>query len=135
MKRFIAALLCLIIAIACTFALSEESSIYDDEKTYLGAWVMYMNSDNTTYVFTLSFFENRNVYLKTLSFDNGVLASDHVSSGQWVAIDSDNIILSLAGKKFAGGINGDGLFVLLDYDTADPFGFFYRCPDLSDMMV
>lgn len=130
MKKLIVLVLCFVLASSAALA-----DLSDSEKKYLGAWVMYMAKGDTTYLYTLSFFDDNNVTLKTLTFDGSTLSTDHKSSGQWVGFTQDTIMLSFGKNTFVGGINDDGLFTLLDFETKEAWGFFAPCPDLSDRMV
>ena len=116
-------------------AVAEDPGLSENEHQFICSWVMYMSSGSTTYLYTITFFDDQQVVLKTLSFDGSKLVSDHTSSGKWCGFSTDMIVLTLAGHDFAGGIKEDGLFVLLDYKTKEPTAFFSRCPDLSDRMV
>ena len=129
MKRFLLFTMALVTLIS--FASAELS---DSEQQYLGAWVMYMKKGETTYLFTITFFEDRQVVLKTLSFSGSTLASDHKASGKWSGFTSNTIVLTLAGNDFTGTIYDDGLFGLFDYKTHEPYGYFSPCPDLSYRM-
>lgn len=134
MRKVITILLAFVILLL-SFALAEDPGLSENEQQFIGSWVMYMSSGSTTYLYTITFFDDQQVVLKTLSFDGSKLVSDHTSSGKWCGFSTDMIILTLAGHDFAGGIKEDGLFVLLDYKTKEPTAFFSRCPDLSDRMV
>ena len=121
----------LLIIILCSAA-SAELSNYDLD--FIGSWVMYMKKGETTYLDTISFFDDNQVVLKTLTFSGSTLVSDHKSSGEWCGLTSGVAVLTLAGKDFAAGIKDDGSLVLMDYQTKDSFGFFSSCPDLSDRL-
>ena len=130
MKKLMALILCFVLV--SSVALADLS---DSEKKYLGSWVMYMANDDTTYLYTLSFFDDNNVTLKTMMFDGSTLTKDNKSSGQWVGFTQDTIMISFGKNTFVGGINDDGIFTLLDFKTNDAMGMFAPCPDLSDRMV
>ena len=130
MEKLMALILCFVLV--SSVALADLS---DSEKKYLGSWVMYMANDDTTYLYTLSFFDDNNVTLKTMMFDGSTLTKDNKSSGQWVGFTQDTIMISFGKNTFVGGINDDGLFILLDFKTKDAMGMFAPCPDLSDRMV
>ena len=130
MKKLMALILCFVLV--SSVALADLS---DSEKKYLGSWVMYMANDDTTYLYTLSFFDDNNVTLKTMMFDGSTLTKDNKSSGQWVGFTQDTIMISFGKNTFVGGINDDGLFTLLDFKTKDTMGMFAPCPDLSDRLV
>lgn len=130
MKKLMALILCFVLV--SSVALADLS---DSEKKYLGSWVMYMVNDDTTYLYTLSFFDDNNVTLKTMMFDGSTLTKDNKSSGQWVGFTQDTIMISFGKNTFVGGINDDGLFTLLDFKTKDAMGMFAPCPDLSDRLV
>lgn len=129
MKKLMALILCFVLV--SSVALADLS---DSEKKYLGSWVMYMANDDTTYLYTLSFFDDNNVTLKTMMFDGSTLTKDNKSSGQWVGFTQDTIMISFGKNTFVGGINDDGLFTLLDFKTKDAMGMFAPCPDLSDRL-
>ena len=135
MKRIVLFLICMILAVTPVISVSEESELTENEKQFLGSWVMYMANGRTTYLFTITFFDDHQVVMKTISFEGSTLVSDHTASGKWAGFTSETILLSLAGNQFVGGIKEDGLFALLDYQTKEASGFFSRCPDLSDRMV
>ena len=81
------------------------------------------------------FFDDLRVNLKTVSYIGSTIKSDNSASGKWCSITSDSIVLTLAGNDFAGLIDKDGLFQLLVYKTHEASGFFFRCPDLSYLLV
>lgn len=132
--RIVITILLTFVMFFSSFAVAEDYDLSENEQHFLGSWVMYMTSDSTTYLYTITFFDDQQVVMKTLSFDGSTLKSDHTSSGKWCGFSDNVIVLSLAGRDFAGGIKEDGLFVLLDYKTKEPSAFFSRCPDLSDRM-
>lgn len=123
------------VMIFSSVATADSSDLSENEQQFLGSWVMYMVKDSTTYLYTITFFDDQRVVLKTVMFEGSTVSSDHVSSGKWCGFTSDMVILTLAGNDFAGGIKEDGSFVLLDYETKEPTAFFTRCPDLSDRMI
>lgn len=130
MKKLMALILCFVLVSSVA-----PADLSDSEKKYLGSWVMYMVNDDTTYLYTLSFFDDNNVTLKTMMFDGSTLTKDNKSSGQWVGFTQDTIMISFGKNTFVGGINDDGLFTLLDFKTKDAMGMFAPCPDLSDRLV
>lgn len=134
MKKIISVLI-IFVMICGSFAIAEESDLSENEKQFIGSWVMYMKKGSITYLYALTFFDDEKAVLKTLSFAGSELKSDHTASGIWCGFTSDMVILTLAGNDFAGGIKEDGSFVLLDYETKEPTAFFTRCPDLSDRMI
>lgn len=135
MKKAILILICFILALAPILSCSENYNLSETEKEYLGSWVMYMVSGDITYLYTITFFDDLNVVLKTVSFDGSKIKTDNVASGEWCSITSDVIVLTLAKNDFMGSIDDDGLFKLVDYNTHDAMGFFFHCPDLSYLMV
>lgn len=130
MKKLMALILCFVLVSSVA-----PADLSDSEKKYLGSWVMYMANDDTTYLYTLSFFDDNNVTLKTMMFDGSTLTNDNKSTGQWVGFTQDTIMISFGKNTFVGGINDDGLFTLLDFKTKDAMGMFAPCPDLSDRLV
>ena len=126
---------CFVIVLAFVMLFSFASAeLSENEQEFLGSWVMCMKKEDTTYLYTITFFDDMQVVLKTLSFSGSTLVSDHKASGQWCSMTAGTVILALAGNEFAGVIYDDGLFGLLDYKTKEPSGFFSRCPDLSYKM-
>ena len=135
MRKMLSILLCLMLFLAPVASLSEDIELSENERNYLGAWVLYMSEGENTYLYTLAFFDDLQVRMKTVVFDGSTISSDHTASGKWCGFTSDMIILSLAGKSYVAGIKEDGLLILLDYKTKESMGFFSRCPDLSELMV
>lgn len=133
MKRLISALLCIVLALAQVVSLSEDLS--ESEQQYLGSWVLYIQNGKTTYLYTISFFDDYQVTLKTLEYAGSTITSDHTSTGKWCGLTQNVIVLTLSGHDFAGSINDEGLFCLVDYKTKEASGFFCRCPDLSYLMI
>ena len=133
MKKVIIILLTFVMVFG-SVTLADSSDLSENEQQFLGSWVMYMAKGNTTYLYAITFFDDQRVVLKTVMFEGSTVASDHVASGKWCGFTTDMVVLSLAGKNYAGGIKEDGSFVLLDYKTKEPSAFFVRCPDLSDRM-
>ena len=133
MKRLLSVLICLVMILSPVFSLAEDLS--ESEQQYLGSWAMYMVEGKTTYLFTITFFDDLQVVMKSLQFSGSTLVSDHKASGKWCGFTSNMIVLSLAGNDFTGGIREDGLFGLYDFTTHEASGFFSRVPDLSYMMT
>ena len=135
MRKMLSILLCLMLFLAPVASLSEDNELSENEQSYLGAWVLYMTGGENTYLYTLTFFDDLQVKMKTMVFNGSTISSDHTASGEWCGFTSDMIILSLAGKSYVAGIKDNGLLTLLDYKSKEPMGFFSRCPDLSDLMT
>lgn len=133
MKRLLSVLICLVMILSPVFSLAEDLS--ESEQQYLGSWAMYMVEGKTTHLFTITFFDDLQVVMKSLQFSGSTLVSDHKASGKWCGFTSNMIVLSLAGNDFTGGIREDGLFGLYDFTTHEASGFFSRVPDLSYMMT
>lgn len=133
MKRLLSVLICLVMILSPVFSLAEDLS--ESEQQYLGSWAMYMVEGKTTYLFTITFFDDLQVVMKSLQFSGSTLVSDHKASGKWCGFTSNMIVLSLAGNDITGGIREDGLFGLYDFTTHEASGFFSRVPDLSYMMT
>lgn len=133
MKKVITFVMLFVMILSPVISLSEDLS--ESEQQYLGSWVMYMVEGETTYLLTITFFDDLQVVMKSLQFSGSTLVSDHKASGKWCGFTSNMIVLSLAGNDFTGGIREDGLFGLYDFSTHEASGFFSRVPDLSDMMV
>ena len=117
-----------------SFAVADEADLSENEQQFLGSWAMYMTSEDTTYLYTITFFKDQRVVLKTVTFKGSEVLSDNTSSGKWCGFTTDVIVLTLSGRDFAGGIREDGLFALLDYNTKEPSAFFSRVPDLSNLL-
>ena len=130
MKRFLCLLLVLLFVPA--IVLSEDYlPINDFEQNFVGGWAMYANlSNDTIYHFTLTFLDDRSVYLRTLTIINGIPKYNEISSGKWTEFLSETIILSLSGKNFYARIEDDVLH-LIEADTMTGSGAFARCPDMS----
>ena len=130
MKRFLCLLLVLLLVPA--FVLSEDDfPLSDFEHGFVGGWSMYAAlSDGTVYHYTLTFTDDRSVYLRTLTVKDGDANYNSLSSGQWVQFTSETILLSLSGTNFAANITDDVL-KLVDYSSMTAWGMFSRCPDMS----
>lgn len=116
-------------------ALSEDYSLSENEQQFVGPWVMYMSGGEKTYLYTITFFDDLRVVLKTVTFSGSKVASDNTSTGKWTGFGTDMIFLTLSGNSFVGGLRKDGLFMLMDYETTNTSGYFARCPDLSYCFV
>ena len=104
----------------------------DFEKNFVGGWAMYASRpDGTVYHYTLTFTEDRHVYLRTLTVKNGKADYNTISSGEWVEFVSETILLSLSGKNFVSTITEDDILKLIVYETMTGSGFFTRCPDMG----
>ena len=135
MKKLIASIIALILAITPLLTFAEDLPLTENEKNYLGCWVMFASHGDTTYLYTITFFEDHHVCFKSVTFTGSTKKSDNTSTGLWSDFTGKVIILSLAGNDFTGGINDDGLFVLLNFQTQEPMAFFEHCTDLSDKIV
>lgn len=132
MKKVITFVMLFVMILSPVISLPEDLS--ESEQQYLGSWVMYMRKGETTYLCTITFFDDLQVVLKTVKFSGSTVVSDHKASGKWCGFTSGTVILTLAGSDFSGMIYDDGLFGLFDFNTLEPSGYFSRCPDLSYKM-
>ena len=133
MKKVITFVMLFVMILSPVISLAEDLS--ESEQQYLGSWVMYMKKGETTYLCTITFFDDLQVVMKSLQFSSSTLVSDHKASGKWCGFTSNMIVLSRAGNDFTGGIREDGLFGLYDFTTHEASGFFSRVPDLSYIMT
>jgi len=130
MKRFLCLLLVLLLVPAVVLS-EDDLPLSDFEQGFVGGWSMYAAlSDGTVYHYTLTFTDDRSVYLRTLTVKDGDANYNSLSSGQWVQFTSETILLSLSGTNFAANITDDVL-KLVDYSSMTAWGMFSRCPDMS----
>ena len=132
MKKLIASIIALILAITPLLTFAEGLPLTEKEKAYLGAWVMFASHGDTTYLYTITFFEDHHVCFKSVTFSGSTKKSDNTSTGEWAGFTDNTIVLTLAGNDFLGGFNDEGLFVLANFQTKEPMAFFEHCTDLSD---
>lgn len=132
MKKVLCLLLALLLVPSLVFS-DEYLPINDFEKNFVGGWVMYASRpDGTIYHFTLTFTEDRSVFMRTLVIKNGKATQyNDISSGEWTEFISDTILLSLSGNTFVSTITEDDILKLIDYKTMTGNGFFTRCPDMG----
>ena len=130
MKKLIALLLVLILLPVCAF--SEFLS--ENERQYLGSWVMYIVKGETTYLYTITFFDDGIVRAHFLTFKKSALVSSRDKSGQWCGFTSEIILLSLADQSYLGRINEEGRLVVAIYGESAASGIYSRCEDLSFLM-
>ena len=130
MKRFLCLLLVLLLVPAVVLS-EDDLPLSDFEQGFVGGWSMYAAlSDGTVYHYTLTFTDDRSVYLRTLTVKDGDANYNSLSSGQWVQFTSETILLSLSVTNFAANITDDVL-KLVDYSSMTAWGMFARCPDMS----
>ena len=129
--RKLLCLLLVLLLIPC--AVFSDESLTDFEKNFVGGWVMYATRpDGTVYHYTLTFTDDRSVFLRTLVIKDGKADQyNEVSSGEWLEFVSDTVILSLSGKTFLSSITEDDVLKLIQYDGMKASGFFTRCPDMG----
>lgn len=132
MKKIVCILLVLLLVPVVVFS-DEYLPLSDFEKTFVGGWTMYASmSSGTVYHYTLTFTEERSVFLRTLVIKDGKATQyNELSSGEWVEFLSNTILLSLSGKTFVSTITDDDVLKLIEYDTMKATGFYSRCPDMS----
>ena len=131
MKKLFCLLLVLLL-VPFSVLSDEYLPLNDFEKNFVGGWAMYATRPNgTIYHYTLTFTEDRSVYLRTLTIKNGKADYNTISSGQWVEFLADSIMLSLSGKTFVSTITEDDILKLIVYETMTGSGFFTRCPDMG----
>lgn len=133
MKRFLCLLLVLLLVPAVVLS-EDDLPLSDFEHGFVGGWSMYAAlSYGTVYHYTLTFTDDRSVYLRTLTVKDGDADYNTVSSGQWTEFMSDIVLLSLSGNNFLATIQDDVL-KLVDYSSMTAWGMFARCPDMSYTM-
>ena len=129
MKRFFALLAALVLVPLVAFAVEP---LTETEQRYVGGWAMYAsNSSGTVYHYSLTFTDDRSVYLRTLTIKNGVPDYNSLSSGTWEELLGDAIYLTLSGKSFSANILDWDYLKLMDGKTYAPSGYFSRCTDMS----
>ena len=125
-------LLFILLLVPCLALADEEFPLNDFEQNFVGGWVMYATlSDGTVCHYTLTFTEDRSVFLRTLTVKNGKADYNTLSSGQWCEFMSKSIYLTLSGKAFVSQITEDDILKLIEFDTMTGSGFFTRCPDMG----
>lgn len=130
MKKF----LCLILIAALLIPVVAFSEVNEVEQRYVGAWTMYAVMKNgTVYNYSLTFTDDKSVYLRTLTIKNGEPSYNSLSSGTWEQLLSDEIYLSLSGATYAANILDSGYLKLMD-GNYNPTGYFSRCEDLSSLI-
>lgn len=130
MKRFLCLLLVLLLVPAVVLS-EDDLPLSDFEQGFVGGWSMYaILSNGTVCHYTLTFLDDRSVYLRTLTVKDGDANYNSLSSGQWTEFLSETILLSLSGQNFVANINDDVL-KLVDYSSMTAWGMFSRCPDMS----
>ena len=133
MKKTLAIVLSIIITIVCTSAFSEELS--DNEKDYLGAWLMYAdNGEGTLYVMTLVFLDNMEVVQRSMVFENGKLAKDNKATGIWGGFTDKTIVFTLAGTDMTAMIKDNGYLYEYFFKDITLCGIFMNCPDMAPVL-
>lgn len=137
MKRLIAVILALLIAVFCVASCAEEEyELSENEKNYVGAWSLYAdNGDGTVYSFILTFLDNMTVVRRAMVFKNGELVTDTKATGIWCGFTSETIIFSLAEINMMGIIKEDGFLYMINTKAGELQGVFSRCRDMSDKIV
>ena len=130
MKKLLAVFLILALLLPISaFALEPLS---ETEQRYVGGWAMYAARNNVSvYHYSLTFTEDRSVYLRTLSIKNGVPDYNNLSSGTWEELLDGAIYLTLSGNSYAANILDGDYLKLMDGKTYIAAGYFSRCPDMS----
>lgn len=129
MKKLILLILVLVLFPVIAFAVEPLS---ESEQRYVGGWAMYAARKNgTVYHYSLTFTDDRSVYLRTLTIKNGVPDYNSLSSGTWEELLDGSIYLTLSGKSFAANILDGDYLKLMDGKTYAASGYFFRCPDMS----
>lgn len=126
MKRFICFLFVLMFIPLFSFA----EDLTEDEKNYLGGWVMYADRGESIYHNTITFLSNGSVVLHTITFKNGKVASDNTSSGIWGGF-AGGIIFTLSGKDMQGHIDENGVLFINFFGESTAAGSFVKCRDMS----
>ncbi len=131
MKKVLCVFL-LVLLIPSLVCSEEFLPLNDFEKGFVGGWSMYAAlSDGTVYHYTLTFTDDRSVYLRTLTVKDGDADYNTVSSGLYTQFMDDILLLSLSGKNFVASITDDDVLKLLDNSSMTLWGMFSRCPDMS----
>ena len=129
MKKLFSLILVLVLFPMVAFAVEP---LTESEQRYVGGWAMYAaRSNGTVYHYSLTFTEDRSVYLRTLTIKNGVPDYNSLSSGSWEELLDVSIYLTLSGKSFAANILDGDYLKLMDGKTYAASGYFSRCPDMS----
>ena len=129
MKKIISLILVLVLFPMVAFAVEP---LTETEQQYLGGWAMYAaRSSGTVYHYSLTFTEDRSVYLRTFSVKNGVPDYNSLSSGTWEELLNGSIYLTLSGKSYAANILDGDYLKLMDGKTYAAAGYFSRCPDMA----
>ena len=126
MKKLLAVVLIIVLIPLCVFA----EDLTDEEKEYLGGWVMYADRGETIYHYTITFLSNGSVVLHTITFKNGELNSDNTSSGIWGGF-AGGIIFTLSGKDMQGHIDENGILFIAFFGNSTAAGTFIKCPDMA----
>ena len=130
MKKLLAVVLILALLLPASSLAVEPLS--ESEQRYVGGWAMYASRNNGTILhFSLTFTEDRSVYLRTLTIKNGVPDYNNLSSGTWQELLDGTIYLTLSGNSYAANILDDDYLKLMDGKTYAASGYFSRCPDMS----
>ena len=129
MKKMFSLILVLVLFPMVAFAVEPLS---ETEQRYVGGWAMYASLNNgTVYHYSLTFTEDKSVYLRTLTIKDGVPDYNSLSSGTWEELLGGSIYLTLSGNSFAANILDDGYLKLMDGKTYAASGYFSRCPDIA----
>lgn len=137
MKKLIAVVLALFIAVSCIAACAEgEYELTENEKNYVGAWSLYADvGSGKVYSFMLTFLDNMTVVRRAMVFKDGELVTDTKASGIWCGFTSETIIFSLAGVNMVATIKDDGFLYMTNTESRELSGVFSRCRDMSDKIV
>lgn len=131
MKRFLCLLLVLLLVPAVVLS-EDDLPLSDFEQEFVGGWSMYgIMPSGTVCHYTLTFVDDRSVYLRTLTVKDGDADYNTVSSGLYTQFMDDILLLSLSGKNFVASITDDDVLKLLDNSSMTLWGMFSRCPDMS----
>ncbi|MBO7663615.1 MAG: hypothetical protein J6U01_09615 [Clostridia bacterium] len=129
MKRIFSLILVLVLLPIVTFAVEPLS---ETEQRYLGGWSMYAARNNgNVFHYSLTLTEDRSVYLRTLTIENGVPDYNTLSSGTWEEFLSGTIYLTLSGKSYVANILDGDYLKLMDGDSYAATGYFSRCQDMA----
>lgn len=137
MKRLIAVIMALLIAVSCAASCAEEDyELSENEQQYVGAWSMYADIGNgTVYSFMLTFLDNLTVVRRAMVFKDGELVTDTKATGIWCGFTSETVIFSLAETNMVATIKDDGFLYTTNTNTRELQGVFSRCRDMSDKIV
>lgn len=127
MKKLLALILILTLLLPAAVATADLS---DFEKEYVGVWTMYATHGSAVYNYSLTFMEDRYVFLHTMRIIEGNVYNDATSKGLWRE-SYGKITFTIAGVKMVCQIGEDGFLYTMNMDTLKGAGTYFRCPDMG----